>query len=92
MERAQRIGKPRPANATVRHDVKGQRSKVKPRHIVAKLTSWKQKKTILRIARRKRPEGVIFYPNYAKRTLEKRADSIPEMLNARKQGKTAFFI
>ena len=35
MKRAHRIGKPRPANATVRHDG----SKVKPRHIAAKLTS-----------------------------------------------------
>ena len=34
----------------------------------------------------------IDIPSYAKRTLEKRADRIPEMLNARKQGKTAFFI
>ena len=88
IERAHRIGKPRPANATIRHDW----PKVKPRHIVAKLTSWKQKETILKTARRKRPEGVIFYPDYTKRTLEKRADRIPEMLNARKQGKTAFFI
>ena len=30
-------------------------------------------------------------PDYAKRTLEKRADRIPEMLNVKKQGKTAFF-
>ena len=36
IEHAHRIGKPRPANATVRHDG----SNVKLRHIVAKLTSW----------------------------------------------------
>ena len=70
IERAHRIGKPHPANATVRHDG----SEVKPWHIVAKLTSWKQKETILRTARRKQPEGAMFYPDYVKRTLEKRAE------------------
>ena len=39
IEYVHRIGKPCPANATVCHDG----SKVKPRHIVAVLTSWKQK-------------------------------------------------
>ena len=63
-----------------------------PRPIVAKIQSWKTKERIIREARIKRPKGVQFLNDFSKRTLERRASHIPEMLEAREQRKVAYMI
>ena len=89
IERAHRVGKPRPPSSLPsRHDG----SKVTPRPIIAKISSWKQKEQILRVAREKKPRGVMFYPDFAKRTLDRRAKRIPELMEHRKNGRIAYFV
>ena len=53
-----------------------------PRPIVAKIKSWKVKDTIVKAARKKKPKDTRFMDDFAKRTLERRASKIPEMLEA----------
>ena len=59
---------------------------------MAKIKSWKVKDTIMKAARKKKPKDTRFMDDFAKRTLERRASKIPEMLEGRKAGKTAFLI
>ena len=63
-----------------------------PRPIVPKFCKWKDKETVLRKARTLKPEGVNFFPDYAKRTLEKRALQKDTLIAARAQGKLAYFV
>ena len=63
-----------------------------PRPILGKIKSWKVKDTIMKEARKKKPKDTRFIDDFAKRTLDRRASKIPEMLEARKTGKTAFLI
>ena len=63
-----------------------------PRPIVAKFCKWKDKESILRKARSLKPEGVKFFPDYAKRTLEKRALQKDKLIAARAEGKVAYFV
>ena len=67
-------------------------SKVKPRPIVVKFSHWKQKERVLRIAREKKPKGIMFYPDMAKRTLDRRTEQIPDLIEERKKGKIAYFV
>ena len=62
------------------------------RPIVARFRFWKEKENVIREARRKRPNGVQFLNDFARRTLDRRAEKIPEMLEHRRNGKTAFMI
>ena len=55
IERAHRVGKKRDDVGSTRPDG----SKVKPRSIVVKLQSWKQKEKVLKQARLKKPKGII---------------------------------
>ena len=87
VEGAHRVGKKRDDVGSTRPDG----SKVKPRAIVVKHQSWKQKEKVLKQARLKKPKGVEFYPD-ATRTLDRRRQQIPTMLEARQQGKLAFFV
>ena len=90
IERAHRVGK---KTKTGRHLGNASQSREqKPRPIVAKISSWKVKENILREARRKRPEDIMFLHDLSKRTLERRQELIPEMLEARKQGKIAYMV
>ena len=50
------------------------------------------KETILNVARKKRPKGIQLMGDFSRKTLERRASKIPEMLEARKEGKTAFMV
>ena len=63
-----------------------------PRAMVIKFKSWKQKEAVLRIARNKKLDGLYFHPDLAERTLQRRRSQVPEMLRARKEGKTAYII
>ena len=62
------------------------------RPIVARFRFWKEKENVIREARRKRPKGVQFLNDFARRTLDRRAEKIPEMPEHRRNGKTAFMI
>ena len=57
-----------------------------------KFTRRKQKEEICRAARQKKPMGVMFYPDLAKRTLQRRAEDIPGLVAERKKGKIVYFI
>ena len=52
----------------------------------------KRKEKVLRAARELKPEGVQFYPDFAKRTLQRRASQIAKLLEERKKGKVAYFV
>eukprot|EP00112_Aurelia_sp_Birch-Aquarium-sp1_P000644 Seg106.6 transcript_id=Seg106.6/GoldUCD/mRNA.D3Y31 product="hypothetical protein" protein_id=Seg106.6/GoldUCD/D3Y31 len=87
IERAHRVGKERNKEET-----RSDGSKYGPRPIVAKFLSWKQREKVLSSARLKRPGGVSFYPDLSPRTLQRRADQIPDLIQARKEGKVAYFV
>ena len=86
IERAHRVGK---KHRRGRQDGSG---KTPPRSIVVKMSNWKVKEAVLQEARKIRPEGVMFYNDPAKRTLNRRTEQIPEMVKYRKQGLQAYFI
>eukprot|EP00112_Aurelia_sp_Birch-Aquarium-sp1_P002018 Seg1220.2 transcript_id=Seg1220.2/GoldUCD/mRNA.D3Y31 product="LINE-1 type transposase domain-containing protein 1" protein_id=Seg1220.2/GoldUCD/D3Y31 len=88
IERAHRVGKPK--TFFTRPD--GSRVKAWPRPIVAKFQSWKQKESVLKEARAKKPDGIKFFPDLSQRTLEKRERLVPQLLDARKHGKIAYFV
>ena len=95
IERAHRVGKRLKNHAPGRH--LGSASKPTGRPTIAKFQSWKVKENVLKQARRKRCTictmyNVQFLNDYAKRTLERRAERIPKMLEARRNGKTAFMV
>ena len=64
----------------------------RPRPIVARISSWKTKERILKEARYKRPKGVLFLNDFLKRILDRRAEQIPQMLEARQEGKVAYMV
>lgn len=63
-----------------------------PRNIVAKFSSWKVKENILKKARAIRPANLKFVADFSQRTLDKRAAQVPDLLQARANGKIAYFI
>ena len=79
---AQSGNKPRPSDR--RHDGSKVNSD-RPGPIIVKYTKWKQKETVLHTARQKKPKGILFYPDYARRTLNRRAEKIPRLLAERKK-------
>ena len=91
IERAHRVGKPRPLGS---HDGTGgdDEGPKFTRPIVAKFTFWKQKENVLRAARQKKLNGVKLVPDFAKRTLDRRAEKIPELIKQRKMGKIAYLV
>ena len=92
IERAHRVGKKLKSRVPPRQDGSASLSSGSSRPIIAKIQSWKTKETILKVARKKRPKGIQFMGDFSRRTLERRASKIPEMLEARKKGKTAFMV
>ena len=69
-----------------------QRHSNQPRPIVAKFCKWQDKEAILRKARTLKPEGVKLFPDFAKRTLERRALQRGSLIAARAKGKVAYFV
>ena len=93
IERAHRIGKSSNNRPSSGFGASSQRRKPDDPHpIVAKFLNWKDKERVLKQAREKKPEGIMFVADLSKRTLDKRRSKIPELLEARKAGKTAYFI
>ena len=75
IERAHRVGK-RPHQSTSRPDGSKVNDRLRP--IIVKFARWKQKEEILRPARHKKPMGVMFYPDLAKRTFKKELKIFPD--------------
>ena len=80
IERAHRVGRPRPK---FRH-IEGAKVENKPRPIVVRFQSWKDKEMALRAARRIRPEGMKFFEDFSKRTLDRRKENMPELIKKRR--------
>ena len=89
IERAHRMGRPRPSHRT---NPDGSTMKVPPRPIIARLSSWKQKEAILKAAREVKPKEIRFYQDLSTRTLEKRAQKIPDLIAEKKRGNTAYLV
>ena len=77
IERAHRVGKPQDG---------------RPRPVVARFCSWKQKEAILAAARKKKPKNVRFFQDLSSRTLQRRAEKIPKLIQERKKGNVAYFV
>ena len=91
--RAHRVGKkvqPRPQSKKGHGSHVESASTPRPCPIIAKIQSWKVKENILRTARKKKPKNVLFLTDFSQRTLEKRTENIPRMLEERKKGNVAF--
>ena len=89
IERAHRIGKlpPQPSH---QHD--GSKVKVRPKPIIVRFQLWKEKQMVVKKAHQLMPESIQFYEDYSKRTLERRKEMIPELVQARKRGKRVFLV
>ena len=80
IERAHRTGRAR------RHD-----GTPKPRTVVCKFNSYKAKEAILRKARRIKPKGLNIFEDLAEATMEKKRAQLPQLKQAKAQGKLAYF-
>ena len=87
VERAHRVG-PRKEWFT---KPDGSRVKARPRPIIAKLSSWKQREKVLKAARDVRPEGILFVEDLSQMTLDKRNLLRPRLKEEREKGNIAFF-
>ena len=61
------------------------------RTVVVKFTSYKEKEAILKKARRIKPEGLNIFEDLAEETMEKRRAQLPQLKQAKAQGKIAYF-
>ena len=86
IERAHREGKPSPP---FRH-IDGEKVPSKNRPIVIRFLSWKEKELVVRAARRIKPDGLKFFENFSKKTLERRREKIPELIKKERKGKMYF--
>ena len=89
IERAHHVGKPRPLFVM---NSDGTKTKSRPRPIIARFSSWKEKEAILATARKVKPKQIKFFQDLSSRTLKKRAEKIPDLIRERKKGKIAYFI
>ena len=76
IERVHRVGKHRDP---FHHLADGTKVRSRPRPIVAKFLSWKDKDRVLRSARSIKSDGIQFLKDFSKRTLDKRKEKIPEL-------------
>lgn len=63
-----------------------------PRTIVAKFANCKTKEIVLKKARLILPPGIKFVPDLSPKTLAKRDAQVGNLLEARRNGKHAFFV
>ena len=68
IERAHRVGKPRPLFTT---NSDGTKTKSRSRSIIARFSSWKEKEAILATARKVKPKQIKFFQDLSSRTLKK---------------------
>ena len=93
IERAHRVGKKQRNFPQRRHDGSVSQVHRAPRPIIAKIRSWKTKEHILRVARKKKPRGVVFMVTSRKEhQREDDRSKIPDMIEVRRNGKTALMV
>ena len=80
IDRAHRSGRPARQDGTS-----------KPRTVVCKFTSYKVKESILRKARRIKPEGISTFEGLAEETVAKRRSQLLQLTQGKQQGKIAYF-
>ena len=59
---------------------------------MCRLCDWKQKDEILRAARRMKPPGMFLSEDLANQTMEKRKVKLDKLKEAKRAGKTAYFV
>jgi len=64
----------------------------KPRVIVCRLSSWKQKEAVVRKARKEKPEGLFICKDLSQATFEKRKPQLQKLKAAKQVVKSAYFI
>ena len=64
----------------------------RPRTIVCQLQDWKQKELIIKSSRRIKPAGISIKEDLAQETLEKRDEQRPQLEEAKRKGKIAYFV
>ena len=89
IERAHRVGR---RHAPTRHLLNGTKVKSRPRPIVVKFLLWKDKEKVIKAARTIKPKEVQFLEDFSQRTLDRRREIIPKLIEARKNGKRAFLV
>ena len=87
IERAHRVERRKKPGRQLRSNAKQE-----PRTIVCKLRDWKQREAVIREARRVKPDGLFIAEDLARATLIKRESQIAKMKEAKKAGKTAYFV
>ena len=69
-----------------------QSSANRPRTIVCRLRDWKERETILKSARRIKPDNIFVKEDLSPVTLEKRENQRPKLEAAKRAGKIAYFV
>ena len=69
---------------------KAKDGKNKPRTIMVKFTSFKDRELLLQKARQVKPRGLFVNEDYSSKTLMKRKELIPKMMALRAEGKYAY--
>ena len=85
IERAHRTGK-------VNRRSDDNASSTRPRTVICRLVSWKQKDPILKAARIVKPDGMFVNEDLAAETLQRRKDQLPKLKQAKQAGKIAYFV
>ena len=85
IERAHRTGK-------VNRRSDDNASSTRPRTVICRLVSWKQKDPILKAARIVKPDGMFVNEDLAAETLQRRKDELPKLKQAKQAGKIAYFV
>ena len=83
------VGKLRPQPSHC-HD--GSKVKISLRPIIVRFQLWKDKEMVVKKARQLKPESIQFQEDYLKRTLDRKKEKIPELIQARKRGKRASLV
>lgn len=64
----------------------------KPRTVVCKFHDWKQKECILKTAKKIKPKGIYVNEDLAEDTIRRRKELLPKLIQAREEGKFAYFV
>ena len=65
---------------------------MRPRTVICRLVSWKQKDPILKAVRIVKPDGMFVKEDLAAETLQRLKDELPKLKQARQAGKIAYFV
>ena len=65
--------------------------RTRPRTIVCKLYDWKKKEYLVKRAKEVKPPGLYVNEDLAKETIRKRKELMSKLIEARRQGKLAYF-